>query len=112
MGPEKAKTGPAKSTRAQMSKQNEKQKQQTPPTKTADCLSIQHGTSTWEMTPKDHSATLPCIGRCIGVADESIVSPRLAESVILSGIGKFKKIYPVTMQVALKEAQEAQSFTF
>lgn len=64
------------------------------------------------MTLKDDSATLPCIRTYDDGADESIGSPRLAKSAVLSANGKCKKIFPVTMQVALKEAPEAQTLTF
>lgn len=50
--------------------------------------------------------------RCDDGADESLVSPRLAKSTVLNGIKKLKKIGLVTVQVALKEKSEAQTFTF
>lgn len=52
------------------------------------------------------------MGRCDDGADDSLVSPRLAESAVLNGVGKLKKIKPVTVQVALKDKSAAQTFTF
>lgn len=109
---EKARTSPSKSTRAQIAQQGEAQKQQQPPAKTAGRLANTHGTAACDITLKDDNATLPCIGRCDDGADESIASPRLAEAAVLSGIGKLKKINPVTVQVALKDQSDAQKFKF
>lgn len=61
---------------------------------------------------KDDDEVLPCVGRCDDGVDESIVFPRLAESAVLIGIGKLKKINSVTVQVALKEKADAQKFIF
>lgn len=108
---EKAKTGPAKSPRAQIAQQAEQEKHKKDPPKIAARISNQQGTAACQITLKDDSATLPCVGRCDDGADESIVSPQLAESAVLSGIGKMKKIKPVTVQAALKESREAQTFT-
>lgn len=51
-------------------------------------------------------------GRSNAGSDESIVSPKLAEAAVLNGIGKFKKIPPISLQVAFKDDGSAQSFTF
>lgn len=45
-------------------------------------------------------------------ADESTVSPRIAESTVLNVIGKMKKISPAILQIALKDSSEAEQFTF
>lgn len=45
-------------------------------------------------------------------SNKSTVSPHLAERVVLNGIDKKSKIKPTTLQVALKENDDARSFTF
>lgn len=75
-------------------------------------LANTHCSSAYHITLNKDGATKPCVGRCDDGVDESIVSPRLAESAVLNGIAKLKKIKPVTVQVALKDEKEAQLFTF
>lgn len=109
---ENAKTGPSKSIHSQVAKKSEQQKdkQQTP--KTAGRLSTMDSSAACKITLKDDDATLPCMGRCDDGADDSLVSLGLAESAVLNGVGKLKKISPVTVHVALKNKSEAQTFTF
>lgn len=61
---------------------------------------------------EDGDEILDTVGRIDDGSDESIVSPHLAEKAVLNGIGKMAKIKPLSLQVALKEADDAQSFTF
>lgn len=51
-------------------------------------------------------------GRTDDGTDESIVFSKFAERSVLNGIGKMTKIDKVSLQVALKDAYCAQSFTF
>ena len=57
-------------------------------------------------------ATLSTIGRCDDGANDSIVAPQLAETVIIKGIGKITGIKPVWLQVALKNGDKPQTFSF
>lgn len=109
---EMAKTGPSKSTRSQVTKESEQQKdkQQTP--KTAGRLSTMHASTACDITVKEDDATLPCVGRCDDGADESLVSPSFAESAVLNDVRNLKKISTVTIQVALMDKSKAQTFTF
>lgn len=45
-------------------------------------------------------------------SDDSIASPGLAQAAVMKGIGSFEPIEPVQIQVALKEGEEADVFTF
>lgn len=45
-------------------------------------------------------------------SDKSIVSSKFAERAVLNGIGKMTKIDKVSLQLALKDADRAQLFTF
>lgn len=108
-----ARTGPAKSTRAQIAQQTGQQNQLQPSANKPACqLSTNQSSSACDITLKDDGALLFCLGQSDDGADELTVSPKFAESVILSGIGKLRKISTVTMQVALKEKFKANTFTF
>ena len=55
---------------------------------------------------------MTCHGRTDDGSDDTIVSPRVAEAGVLKGMGKFVKIKPVPLQVALCDNNEATKFTF
>lgn len=50
-------------------------------------------------------------GRADDGEDESIVSSLIAEHAVLNGIGRMKKVVSVKLQVALRDCNEAQTFT-
>lgn len=106
----KARKGPAKSTCSHIAQQTGQKTE--PATKTAGQLSTNQSNSACDIILKDDRALLDCFVRCDDGTDESIASPRLTESEILSGIGKLRKINPVTIQVAVKDNIEALKFTF
>ena len=64
------------------------------------------------ITVSDGNAWLDSQGRCDDGSDDSIVSPALAEKAVIRGIGKITAIKPVYLQVALKDGEEAQKFSF
>lgn len=64
------------------------------------------------MTVSDGNELMISKGLTDDGSDESIVSPKFAERVVLNGIGKMTKIDSVKLQVALNNSSEAQSFTF
>lgn len=99
---ELAKTGPARSTRSQL------------PT-TGRLLTRAVSVSDSPSCPievSDGIASLSGTGRCDDGCDESIVSPTLAQTAVCKGIGKFKAIAPVHIQVAIKSDSEPSTFTF
>lgn len=61
---------------------------------------------------EDGDKHINTVGRTIDGRDESIVSPRLSKRVDFNGSGKISKMKPTTIQVALKENDDIQSFTF
>lgn len=61
---------------------------------------------------EDGDESLKTVGPTDDGSDESIVSLRLAEKAVLEGIGRKTKIQSLSLQVALKEDDDAQSFTF
>ena len=63
------------------------------------------------MTIKDDGAQITCTGRCDDGSDQSIAIPQLAESSVLNGVGKFRPIKPVKVQVAFKTNDSTQRFT-
>lgn len=68
--------------------------------------------SSFEMSFMDGEESKSAQGRADDAADESLVSSHLAEGVVLNGIGRMKKIKPVTLKVDLKDGEEAEKFTF
>lgn len=60
----------------------------------------------------DGKETLSCNGKTKFGSYDIIVSPNIADKAVLNGIGKLKKIKTVTIQVALKEGEQAETFTF
>ena len=114
---EKAKDGPARSTRFQKAKQTEKVKtekifgtagrlgsQQVKSSESASC----------PITVFDGQVSVSISGRCDDGSDDSIVSARVAEQAAIKGIGKISTIEPVRLQVALKTGKndKAQTFRF
>ena len=59
----------------------------------------------------DGSASLMATGRCDDGADDTIVSPKIAEQAAIEGIGKMSRIKPVVLQVALTDGGKPQTFT-
>lgn len=53
--------------------------------------------SSFPLTNSDGEETVSAKGRIDDGSDESIVSPKLADSAVLNGTGKLKKIAPVTL---------------
>lgn len=102
---EKAASGPARGTRSQ-TKKDESAKvagRMGDPTSTSASLTV---------TFHDGDESLSVTGRADDGSDESIVSAEAVERAVLNGVGKIRKIKPVTLQVALKSETKAQSFTF
>lgn len=68
------------------------------------------------MTLCDGPATVEIIGRCDDGADDSLVSPKLAQHGACQGIGKLTAIQPVKFQVAITHVSEDEGeskwFTF
>ena len=60
----------------------------------------------------DANSQIICKGRCDDGSDDTIISPRIATDAVGRGIGKMYPISPVTVQVALKEDKNAQTFQF
>lgn len=68
--------------------------------------------SSFEVQFQDGNESLWANGRADDGYDESIITARIAEHAVLNGVGKIKKITPISLQVALKSGSEAESFTF
>lgn len=73
---------------------------------------ISISTASFPITLEDGAESITATGRTDDGSDESIASPKLAECAVLDGIVKRSKIEEVTLQVALKEGDSAQLFTF
>ena len=117
---EKAKTGPARSTRAQLGSKtmsfgngSDSHKPTAGRLRTErPRVKLDPDPPSCTITLSDGRATLDAQGRCDDGSDDSIVSPTLAERAALKGIGKIRAIEPVRLQVALKSGSEAASFSF
>ena len=104
---ERARTGPSKSTRGELAKKEKEDK------KTVGCLNQpSESESTMPIILSEGDEQLTAYGRTDDGADFTLISPRIAEKAVISGIGRMKKIRPMKLQVALKDKQEAQAFTF
>ena len=117
----KARDGPARSTSSQASAaaSNQSEKSATKTSGTAGRLcrprKIQKdnlGKPSCPMILSDGLASLERHGICDDGSDDTIVSPKLAETAVLKGIGKLKAITPITLSVALKSQTEAETFSF
>lgn len=114
---EKYKTGPARSTRSQTAlgssstadKNAEEAKKVTGRIQPSSQLLA---SPSFQVNVMDGTESMTANGRTDDGSDESIVSSRFAEKAVLNGIGKMTKIDKVSLQVALKEDETAQSFTF
>lgn len=62
--------------------------------------------------PCEGDETISATERADGDFDESIVSSKVAESAVWNYIVKMSKIASVSLQVALKDGDEAKKFTF
>lgn len=105
---EKAATGPSKSTRGQKQRDDPKHP-------VAGRLQPTIGktiSSSFTVTLCDGNECMAAQGRADDGSDESIVSSTVAEKAVLNGIGKLTKIDPVFLQVALKQGDNAEKFTF
>lgn len=107
---ERAKDGPSKSTRAQKSEQS-KGSESKATTGRLKVPTVHDGPAITIELAEDTSS-ITCVGRCDDGSDDSLVAPHVAERAVLDGIGKIKKIDPVTVSVALKKDEEAQQFSF
>lgn len=105
---EKAASGPSKSTRSQQ-QDRDKDKYKT-------AGRVQSATtpdaSSMTVVFYDCDESISANGRADDGADERIVSARIADEAVTNGIGRIKKIKPVTMQVSLKVGSDAEKFTF
>lgn len=114
---EKEKTGPSKSTRSQTAAaipssstdtKSEGKKvagRLTPPARSFPL-------SSFSVKILDSTESVMASGQTDDGSDESIVSPKVAENAALNGIGKFKKISSISLQVPLKDGDDPQKFTF
>ena len=59
----------------------------------------------------ERSASLIATGRCDDGADDTIVSPKIAQRAAIEGIGRMSRIKPVVLQVALTDGGKPQTFT-
>lgn len=108
---EMAKDGPSKSTRGQKAAaQASSDSNAKAGGNVAGRLkpSTNQHTSSFFVTVTDGSESMTASGRTDDGSDESIVSSKLTESAVLAGIGKMKKISPVSLQVALTDDEDAQ----
>lgn len=114
---EKEKTGPSRSTRSQtaaaiasssthVKSEDKKVAGRLKPPARSFC------SSSFAVKISDGTESVTASGRADDGSDESIVSPKVAENAVLNGIGKFKKIPPISLQVALKDGDDPQKFTF
>lgn len=109
----KAASGPANSTRSKTERNKDHQKT-TPADKppVTGKISTAHSPPGCDILLKDDSASLNCHGRCDDGSDESLASPKIAEAATIKGIGKMRKITPISVQVALRKGENAETFTF
>lgn len=112
-----ANTGPTRSTRSQTAAANNVHGKSTP----ADVLKvagrllpsdIPSGLSCFPFKMSDGKKSLMACGRTDDGSDKSIVSPNLAQRAVLDSIGRLNKIKSVSLQVALKDADDPQIFSF
>lgn len=64
------------------------------------------------VTVADGDTTITALGRTDDGSDESIHSSKFAESAVLKEIGEMSQIKAANLQVGLKNAEAAQSFSF
>ena len=60
----------------------------------------------------DGDSSLIVTGKCDDGSDDSLASPQVATKAVSDGIGSFRKITPVSFQVALTRDVTPQEFTF
>lgn len=101
----KAETGLSKGTRSYTKKED---------TKVARRTGFPSSPQSSSFTARFHDGEerLSITSRADDGSDESIISAKVAEHVILNGVGKIHRIHSITFQIALKTDMEAQSFTF
>lgn len=113
---EKANTGPSRSTRGQLQKispteNNNKTVQRLEGQSQAKSTCVHSvTTSSYLVTFTDGTESMNANGCTDDGSNKSIVSPRFAERAVLNGMGQMTKMDKVTLQVALKNTTEAQSF--
>jgi len=73
---------------------------------------VPENSPTVPMTVEDGKSSVSVVGQCDDGSDDSLVSPHIANKAVLDGIGSFKKIDPVSFQVALTKEKEPIEFTF
>ncbi|CAN8070623.1 unnamed protein product [Agarophyton chilense] len=61
---------------------------------------------------KDADAMFSTVGRLDDGADDSLICPTVAEEAALKGVGRFRKIKPVELQVPLQKKEGGPKFTF
>lgn len=112
---EKAKTGPSKSTRSQTRQQSPPDKDSSS-TKTTGRLNrkvkLDLSNPSFTITAMDGKESISGKGRADDGSDETIASSKFATNCVLNGVGKFSKIQPIKIQVALKDDSEAKIFNF
>lgn len=109
----KAASGPASNTRSKTANQNlpdQTSNNKHPPT--ARRVAHLDSSPSCTIVLHDEDTSIQCQGRCDDGSDESLISPRIAEAATLQGIGKLRSIKPIVVQVALKEKDKAQTFSF
>lgn len=115
--PERAKSGPANNSRSLAKSKTEPCGTSTNASgKTAALLALRkvlptaESSSSCTMTISDEELCHKIRGRCDDGNDETILSPRIADNCMFTGIGKMKAVRPVHLQVALKQGDESESF--
>lgn len=110
---EKASDGPAANTRSKSTDKDETKKEYASGNpKTGRLVTKTDRSPKCTMTLCDGTTTMDAVGRCDDGSDDSLASPRVAEAAALKGIGKLTSIDPVTIEVALRQGKNTQSFTF
>ena len=115
---QKAKGGPSRSTRSQTSGAKSTNSESSKATGTAGRLvhrtpvTNDRDSAALPLFVSDGIAKMDAIGRADDGSDDTLVSPKLSEAAALQGIGKLSAISPVLLQVALKQGEEPQKFSF
>lgn len=110
---ERAASGPSRSARSQTRKTESCDKEGSENKTVLRVATLNpKDSSSFEVEFVDGKESQTATGRTDDGADESIVSFRVAQCAVMNGIGKMKKISPITLQVALKEGSQATKFTF
>ena len=101
---EKAKTGPARSTRSQ--------KDEHTTGRLASKQIAVHTSPSCPVVLSDGIASKNATGRCDDGSDDRIASSSIAQEAVLKGIGLLEAIHPITIQVELTSSDQAEAFKF